>query len=437
MLPSLKSRNLFLLGACGWFYAAASPINLLILAAVTVTAYYCPIISRGQTTISFSAGSSSGAVLSYSSIIPVISVTGIISLLIFAKSSGLPVAGISFYSFQAIAYIADTSRGETEIERNPVRFALFMSFFPQLTAGPIERAHDLIPQFSEKRNFSYNDFRVGFPIILWGYFLKTVLADRCGMYVDAVYSGLENHNGVSCALASILFSFQIYGDFAGYSLIAIGTARLLGFRLTENFRTPYLSSSVTEFWNRWHITLSRWLRDYVYIPLGGNRKGNRRTLMNLMAVMTVSALWHGMDVTFIIWGVLHGTALVAERLSKTRKSAVSNGFTRMIKIAATFLFITFAWIFFRSPDLHTSLLLIHKISMSAFNLITGSAESPFLPIADLAAVAVALAILPLGNWIRTLCNRGTLPFAFSCSLLIVIILALGVLSGGSFIYFTF
>lgn len=215
----------------------------------------------------------------------------------------LPV-GISFYIFQALGYTIDVYRGEIEVETNFLRYALFVSFFPQLVAGPIERSKNLMKQLKESHSFDFDRMRDGLLLMLWGYFMKIVLADRIAIFVDAIYGDLETYTGYYVLIASILFAFQIYCDFAGYSTIAMGAAKILGFTLMENFNAPYLSLSVAEFWRRWHISLSTWFRDYLYIPLGGNRKGIWRKYCNLFVVFGVSGLWHGANWTYVIWGAL-------------------------------------------------------------------------------------------------------------------------------------
>ena len=227
----------------------------------------------------------------------------------------LPV-GISFYTFQALGYSIDVYRGTTKAEHDFATYALFVSFFPQLVAGPIERSNNLLPQFKEQHRFDYETLMAGVRMMVWGYFMKLVLADRCGTYVDSIFNNVDMHNGGSYLLASLLFPFQIYGDFAGYSLIAIGVARVMGFRLMENFHRPYFACSVGEFWHRWHISLSTWFKDYVYIPLGGNRVKKSRQYFNLMVTFIVSGIWHGANWTFLCWGTLHGLLLCIEEICR-------------------------------------------------------------------------------------------------------------------------
>lgn len=217
----------------------------------------------------------------------------------------LPV-GISFYTFQALGYTMDVYRGEIYAEKNFFRYALFVSFFPQLVAGPIERSKNLLRQLDKPAKPSFDSFRDGILLMLWGYFMKVVLADRIAVFVDTVYGDFETYTGVYLIVATILFAVQIYCDFSGYSVIAMGAAEILGIRLMENFNAPYLSVSVAEFWRRWHISLSSWFRDYLYIPLGGNRKGKMRKYINLLITFGVSGLWHGADWSYVIWGLLNG-----------------------------------------------------------------------------------------------------------------------------------
>lgn len=257
----------------------------------------------------------------------------------------LPV-GISFYTFQSLAYTIDVYRGNLRAERSVVRFLTFVAFFPQLVAGPIERATHLLPQFYIDHRFDYARTVEGFRYILWGAFKKLVIADRLAIYVNTVYNSANDYTGLTLINATVFFAFQIYCDFSGYSDIAVGTAKIMGFDLMVNFRQPYLSRSIREFWRRWHISLSTWFRDYVYVPLGGNRKGFGRMLGNLFVVFVVSGLWHGANWTFLLWGALHGGFIVIESLGARR------GWGRRIpdaaKWAVTFAVVCVAWVFFRA-----------------------------------------------------------------------------------------
>lgn len=221
----------------------------------------------------------------------------------------LPV-GISFYTFQTLSYTIDVYRRNIEATHDPVAFFAFISFFPQLVAGPIERADNLLPQFQHHRTFDYTKAVDGMRQILWGLFKKIVIADNCGIVVDKIFADYSNYGSLNLLIGAILFSFQIYGDFSGYTDIAIGTARLFGISLRRNFNFPYFSRDIAEFWRRWHISLSTWFRDYVYIPLGGNRKGRNRTIINTIVVFVVSGFWHGADWTFIAWGAFNALLFI-------------------------------------------------------------------------------------------------------------------------------
>lgn len=280
----------------------------------------------------------------------------------------LPV-GISFFTFQALGYTIDVYRGEVEAEKNFLNYALFVSFFPQLVAGPIERSKNLLRQIGRPHRFSYENFRDGCYLMLWGYFLKLVLADRIALFVDAVYGNMGTYRGVYLAVATVLFAFQIYCDFAGYSTIAMGAAKVLGFELMENFRAPYFAESVAGFWQRWHISLSGWFRDYLYIPLGGNRKGTLRKYRNLLVVFSVSGLWHGAGWTFVIWGLLNAVYQIIGGLSlKARERAAAvlllrrDGVVfRLMRMAVTFALIDFSWIFFRARSLQEAFRVIRSV----------------------------------------------------------------------------
>ncbi len=274
----------------------------------------------------------------------------------------LPV-GISFYTFQALSYTMDVYRGEIYAEKNLFKYALFVSFFPQLVAGPIERSKNLLVQMNEKHTLCYDNVRNGLLMMLWGYFLKLVLADRIAVVVDTVYSDTVTYQGFYVIFATVLFAFQIYCDFNGYSTIARGAALIMGFRLMENFDAPYLSTSVSEFWRRWHISLSGWFRDYLYIPLGGNRKGKRRKVANIMVVFLTSGLWHGAAWTYVIWGGLNGIyQVIGEWLRPLREMIVNKtgigkrkGIHRLLKVLVTFCLVDFAWIFFRAESMESVL----------------------------------------------------------------------------------
>lgn len=275
----------------------------------------------------------------------------------------LPV-GISFYIFQSIGYVIDVYRGDIYAEKNFCRYALFVSFFPQLVAGPIERSRNLLKQLAKPADFNFEKAKDGFLLMLWGFFLKIVVADRIAIFVDTVYGDYSNYGGWYLIVATVLFAVQIYCDFAGYSIIAMGSAKIMGINLMENFNAPYLAGKVSEFWHRWHISLSSWFKDYLYIPLGGNRKGTARKYINLLIVFLVSGLWHGANWTFIIWGGLNGIFQILEGLAQKRKNKTEKKelITHKIgKILITFLLVDFTWIFFRAANLEGAVNIIKSI----------------------------------------------------------------------------
>ena len=283
----------------------------------------------------------------------------------------LPV-GISFYIFQALSYTMDVYREDVTVEQNFFRYALFVSFFPQLVAGPIERSKNLLLQLREEHHFSYERMKDGLLLMLWGYFIKVVLADRIAIFVDTVYSDLNTYEGYYVLIASILFAFQIYCDFAGYSIIAMGAAKIMGFSLMENFNAPYLSSTVSEFLRRWHISLSTWFRDYLYIHLGGNRKGIVRKYLNLFIVFMVSGLWHGANWTYVIWGGLNGIFQIIGDLWQPIRDKMqlvlgldrSTFSHKLLKIVATFVLVDFTWIFFRASTITDAMTAIRNIVLA-------------------------------------------------------------------------
>ncbi|MGI6315455.1 MAG: MBOAT family O-acyltransferase [Christensenellales bacterium] len=270
----------------------------------------------------------------------------------------LPV-GISFFTFQAIGYTVDVYRGEMEPVKNFARYALFISFFPQLVAGPIERAINLQPQLKKTYDFSLDNMREGLAMILLGLCRKVLIADRLAVLVDAVYKYPDTFGGFSLVLATFFFGFQIYCDFCGYSDIAVGSAKLLGVQLMTNFTQPYYSLSITEFWRRWHLSLSTWFRDYVYFPMGGNRRGPARTAFNMMVVFLISGLWHGADWTFVVWGGVHGVYQLVGRwtlpLRQKLRAALRIREEGWLRKSAAWLFtmalVTLAWVFFRAQSL--------------------------------------------------------------------------------------
>ena len=280
----------------------------------------------------------------------------------------LPV-GISFYTFQTLSYTIDVYRKELAPTKKFIDFLFFVSFFPQLVAGPIVRAKDFIPQIYKKLKLSKADFNLALFLIIGGLIKKAIISDYISVnFVDRVFDNPNLYTPIENILASYGYALQIYADFSGYSDIAIGIALLMGFRLPVNFRTPYQSGSITEFWRRWHISLSSWLRDYLYISLGGNRKGKIRTYVNLFLTMLLGGLWHGASWKFVFWGMLHGSALAVERFFKQYIRLPKNIFVRAIQVFLTFHFVIFAWLFFRAKDFSTVMDMLHNIGSIRFDM---------------------------------------------------------------------
>ena len=321
----------------------------------------------------------------------------------------LPV-GISFYTFQALSYSVDVYRGEVEPEHDFFRYALFVSFFPQLVAGPIERSKNLLTQLREPRKFDFGYAFDGILLMLWGFFLKIVLADRIAIFVDTVYGDCEHYQGIYLIVATILFAVQIYCDFSGYSSIAMGTAKLLGIELMDNFNAPYLSTSVADFWRRWHISLTSWFKDYLYIPLGGSKKGSLRKYFNKMIVFMLSGLWHGAQLTFVVWGAINGLyQVIGEILMPIRKKVSdiiginrnSEGFYALSALA-TFALVDFTWIFFRADSLGRAIYIIKSIlnTENIWTLFDGSLYNCGLDEKNFRLMVIAVIILLIADILK-------------------------------------
>ncbi len=381
LMPTLRVRNLLMLAASYFFYMQYKPEYALLMLLSTLIDYIAAlgmsktekkITKRLWLTLSLFGNLGMLFFFKYFNFFN-INVAGLLSFFNVAYQPLsldvlLPV-GISFYTFQTLSYTIDVYRGDLPAERDFFDFALYVSFFPQLVAGPIERSTNLLPQFKVHHEFDTKRASSGLRLMLWGFFKKVVIADRLAVIVDTVYNNPTSYSGVIYIIATIAFAFQIYCDFSGYSDIAIGSARIMGFGLMNNFERPYLSKSITEFWRRWHISLSTWFRDYLYFPLGGNRKGYFRTLFNLFIIFLVSGLWHGASWTFVIWGALNGIAIVIEKilgigsksgkkeymeqkaLERRKKPFVLRFLSAVVGIIPTiltFAFTCFTWVFFRA-----------------------------------------------------------------------------------------
>jgi len=329
---------------------------------------------------------------------------------IFGKEIGgsslyiiLPV-GISFYTFQTLSYTIDVYRRKIEPTQDIISFAAFVSFFPQLVAGPIERATNFLPQFFTKRKFEYSIAVDGLKQMLWGFFKKMVIADRCAEYANFIFNNSENLTGGTLILGVFFFAFQIYGDFSGYSDIAIGTAKLFGFRLRQNFAFPYFSRDIAEFWRRWHISLTSWFRDYVYIPLGGSRKSKIVSIRNIIIVFVLSGFWHGANWTFVIWGLLNAVYFIPLLLLKKNRKNIDIvaeqkkwiSFKELCMIILTFLLTLFAWIFFRTESLNHAVQYISTIlSESAF--VYTKIDNPVKVVTTIALIMIFIYIEWIGR----------------------------------------
>lgn len=354
----------------------------------------------------------------------------------------LPV-GISFYTFQTLSYTIDVYRKKITPTFNLIEFATYVAFFPQLVAGPIERASNLLPQFKTSRTFDYKLAKSGIHLIVWGLFQKMVIADSCATYVNAIFSNYQHLNSLSLAMGAIYFAFQIYGDFAGYSNIAIGVARLFGFNLMRNFNYPYFSRDIAEFWRRWHISLSTWFRDYLYIPLGGSRGSKWQQIRNVFIIFLVSGFWHGANWTFIVWGGLHALfflPLLLTNLNRKNLDTISPnkwlpGFRDFIKMGVTFSLTCFAWIFFRAASITESFQYIKRLFTNL------NFKWEFLNIERYnIEMLLLIGIFMLTEWFSRHHEhpiKGRFSF-FKMAIIVLLILTLGVYSEHqNFIYFQF
>ena len=353
----------------------------------------------------------------------------------------LPV-GISFYTFQTLSYTIDVYRGKLKPADSLIDFAAFVSFFPQLVAGPIERATKLLPQIQKRRSFNYDDAVSGLRLMLWGMFKKVVVADTCARYADSIFSNYSEATPLALVMGAIYFSFQIYGDFSGYSDIAIGTSRLFGIKLSTNFKFPYFSRDIAEFWRRWHISLSTWFRDYLYIPLGGSRGSRVQTLRNVAVIFLVSGLWHGANWTFVAWGAVHAVLflplILLDRNRSHTTDVVAQGkllpsFKELLQVFSTFTLATLAWVFFRSESITEAAIYLKSI---VINSNTGSNR---IVLTALLWAGVMLAV----DWLQRsgtpswwLSKRAT-PARWLAYGVVVWLCLKNLHNGSSFIYFQF
>lgn len=441
----------FLLAASAYFYINWQPIYFFLLLITTVTTYFS---AKGCSNLQFSKRKRK-LILAAGCAVPLLALLlfkyynfitettckllemGGVNLS-FPKLDLLLPIGISFYTFTAVGYLIDVYKKKYEPEGNFALTALFISFFAQISSGPIPRGNLLMPQLLAPAPLTYDRFMHGFRTFLWGLFMKLCVADRLAVYVDAVYGNLGYHSGTTIFLASLLYTFQIYCDFGGYSLMALGTARMLGIELTENFRRPYFATSFKDFWGRWHISLSTWFRDYVYIPLGGSRVGRWRHKFNLIVTFLLSGLWHGASLNFILWGGMHGTLQAAEGKKKPnakQRRFISTFALTAVKMALVFICVNFAWVFFRLIDETGGITAISRIFTASGVL--------FIDIA-LVYGGVALMLLLCKDFIdeyfpkiRLMSSRNFFVSNVATAFLIAFIMFFGVFDSSSFIYSQF
>jgi len=394
-----KIRNVYLLLVSYLIYAQWCPAHLLVLIWVSLVTFFAALFVQGIHSTNTRKFYISTLVLL--SLMPLLvfkyfnfineSITqalACVGLKFYMPGLNwmIPV-GISFFTFQAVGYLLDVYYKRIKPEKNLIDYLLFVSFFPAIVSGPINKASLLLPQIKSSRPyFCYEKAVCGLKYLLWGMFSKVVVADRVALYVDTVYGDYTIHSGLTCLAASIFYSIQIYADFSGYSLMALGTGKLLGFELTPNFNRPYFSVSVSDFWRRWHISLSTWLKDYVYIPLGGNRCNKLRNYWNILTTFLVSGIWHGANWTFVVWGAIHGVSQIVEKMLGLHKNKKRS----LMRVLSTFLIVNTAWIFFRMPTIHDSLNIIYKIFTVEKGFSLYSAVSYHILVLQVFAIVVLL-----------------------------------------------
>lgn len=463
LLPK-RLRAPFLLLASYAFYALWQPAFCLLLLAATAVSYGAALaferrlLGRRRLWIALGAAYLFAALFLFKYLDFFANV-----LLALAGRSGsfhsgllLPV-GVSFYTFTAASYLFDVGAGKLEPEKNFVSYALYTAFFPSILSGPINRAGALLPQIRAPRDFSYTDMKRGLLRFAAGALKKLVLADTLGILVDGVYADVANAPGWLLALAAAAYSLQIYFDFAGYTDMALGSARILGYELAENFRAPYLARSIRDFWRRWHMSLTNWFRDYLYFPLGGSRRGRARTVLNILVVFAVSGLWHGADGSFIVWGLLNGLWQVAGLLLAPRRARLraalgmrdDGALTVWLQRLGTFVLASVAWVFFRAPDTAAALSFLTRMAAHFAPGAEFSALHTYIGYRQLALCALGTALAALDSLRRERTGRGLLAGLEETSLPCWLTLALAAFAvalfgvygpgfdAGSFVYFQF
>lgn len=469
LLPSLKGKNIWLVLASYTFYMWWNPKYVLLLLYSTVVTYFFGLlIAKCQKQ-------------DYKKKILICGIILVLSVLVWFKYINfiahtitylfgifhinvgisqfnilLPI-GISFFTFQSMSYMIDVYRGDVVVEKNFLRYALFIAFFPQLVAGPIERSTNLLQQFKEIHSFDYERAKNGFLLMLWGYFQKMVIADRIAIFVDAVYGNSDIYGGWYLIIATILFSIQIYCDFCGYSTIAVGASEIMGFHLMDNFKYPFFAKTVAQFWQKWHISLTGWFKDYIYIPLGGNRRGKLRKYKNQMTVNLISGIWHGASWHYVIWGGINGLFQIIGDISlpirnklcsilNLKKDSVCH---RVCKLLVTKLLIDISWIFFRADNINHAVNIIKSIFTvcNPWILFDGSLYNLGISSKSFTVLLFSIGILLFADYyksrslsIRKVVSEQNIWFRWSfyiISMLSIIIFGVYGRADSSFIYFAF
>jgi D-alanyl-lipoteichoic acid acyltransferase DltB (MBOAT superfamily) len=468
LLPH-RLRWILLLAASVFFYMFFKPVYILILAFTIVIDYFAGILLEQE------QGKKRKKLLLIISIVANVGVLAVFKYFNFLNSNisglallagfknpvpflaiALPI-GLSFHTFQAMSYTIEVYRGNQKAERHLGIYSLYVMFYPQLVAGPIERPQNMIHQFREKHYFNYNNATTGLRLMMWGLFKKAVIADRLALITDPVFSHPKEYSAITLLAAAIFFSFQIYCDFSGYSDIAIGSARVMGFKLMNNFSRPYSAKSVSEFWQKWHISLSTWFRDYVYIPLGGNRAGKGRRYMNLFIVFLLSGLWHGANFTFVLWGLLHAAWIIGGSATRRIRAGIKHavGLEKLKWLDAgqaqlvTFLFVTIAWVLFRAETVGDAVYIFKKIPQGmgeAIQIVRTGISTINLPATNSKILAGITAILFMElvhvlqkkRSINALIQDQSRPVRWALYYTVVLaIIYLGIFQNRQFIYFQF
>ena len=456
LMRSAGGQNAVLLLASLVFYASYDIKYLLLLIGCTAVSYLGGLLGKRQRRIYIAAAVLNLMVLlvfKYTDFAlgSIRSLTG----LNFSLPEILLPVGLSFYVFQSCSYLFDLYNGKLEAEENPINYGLFVCFFPTVVSGPIQKGRELLPQIREKRQLRYEDFSFFMLCFLWGAFLKLVIADRLALMTDRLFQEYYDYTGAVLMVNSLAYTFQIYADFAGYSYMAIAVSRLFGFRLKDNFRQPYLATDIQDFWRRWHISLTSWFTEYLYFPLGGNRRGRTRRYVNIFIVFLVSGLWHGAAWSFVLWGALHGFYQIAGHITRPWRSALydrlgidrSRAAFRLGQRFITFSLVSFAWIFFRSENLAKALVYCRNMlrGLAPWALFDGSLTAFGISSLDWAILLFALGLLGLVSVLREkgfdsgcILKQSMAARALLCWAMFIVILVFGAYGGeysaSAFIY---